>query len=960
MADLRTRSQAKVVDLIGEGPIELVGGLKGIYLNKTAVQNDSGTYNFSGVVAAWRGGTVNQSLIEGFSETQNAITVGVELLKDAPITRTITNPDLDGITLTFKVPALVKQNDSGKLKGTSFVYRIEVQSNGGGYSTVMERTISGRADSGFEFAHRINVRGTAAPWDIRCTRLSDDSSITRQSDLIWEYYTEIIDTHTIYPYSAVCALAFDSTQFSSVPSTAYRVRRNDVQVPTNYDPDTRTYASSGPGTTGGLWDGTFKLAFSDNPAWLFYDLLTSRRFGAGRWIDAAQVNKWELYRIAQYCDELVPDGKGGTEPRFTAFLALSTPEEAYNVIVKLATIFRGISYVKEGVIQPAQDRPGETAWQFTAANVIDGKFSYQGTSRKAMHTVAYVTWIDPENFYQQKVEYVEHPDPEMIARYGIVPLETIAVGCKSQGQAHRVGLHALISEALESETVSFSTGLEGATIQPFDIIEISDRKKTAARLGGRIVSASASGIVLDAPVVLEAGASYTCSVIVPDATPPVVTRAVTTAAGEATALQFAAPLDAVPAPGAVWALWSDAAPPRKYRVTARRESEPNVYQITALRHAPEKYAQIEQDLVITAPQQPDRQAPAAVSNLQLVETVTAATRFTGVETNVSLSWDISLLATAYEVQWQADEDNPVIERTQYPMYVIDLADAGTYSVRITPIRTLPDGTELRGQAVSGSGVIIGTDGVPGDITGLVLDATGSVLTITWDAVPEVAVQVGGRIEIRMGDTDWASSTLLLAVPGTATSAQVPAVNGTYRLRAVTANGMTSPHDAVEVYDGDGSGIVVPSKGDVLQSSLDAMDIGMIGIWPSDAVLPLKYLKLDGASYNVDDYPQLGAFYGGSPGGTFAVADWTDVPVWGAGASGEAGTITGDDSRDLTHSHAAGSLAGSTGAVSGLQTGGAATAGDGSITINGDTADALSTIDIKPRRARAWWIQRALK
>lgn len=954
----KSRALAKVMDLLCEGEIELVNGLKGIYLDKTPVQNDGGSFNFSNLVAAFRPGTIDQSLIQGFESTENAVAVGLTFAQDTPITRTVTNTDIDGISLTFKIPRLFRQTDKGKIRGTQVDLLIEVSTDGGDFVTVANPVYDGESESGFEFSYRVNVRGTTAPWVIRCTQQSSDTDLKHQRDIQWESYTEVVDSHSVYPFSAVAAITYDSTQFSSVPATAYHVRKVDIQVPANYNENTREYFTTGDGTTGGIWDGTFKRAFSDNPAWLFYDLLTHRRYGAGRWIDPALINKWELYRIAQYCDELVPDGKGGMEPRFSCFVYLQSPDEAFNVLQQLASIFRGVSYYTAGSIEPAQDRPSDPVALFTRANVVDGLFSYQGTSRKATHTVALVSWIDPDNFYQQVVEYVEHPDPDMIQRYGLVPLEMVAVGCKSQGQARRAGLHALYSESLEAETVTFVAGLEGSTLKPFDIVQISDPKKTGQRLGGRIISATATSVVLDAPV--PAG-SYSLSLINPGATPPVVTRAVV-ADAETAVLAIDVPLDTVPPSATVWTLTSDAAPAALWRILGRKETAADRHQVTAMRYAPAKYALIETALQVTPPSQPDRRAPGAVAHLLISENTNPGGLLGelsgGVGTTVSISWDIDLLATEYELIYVVDSDNPVIERTSLPRFQVSIGDAGHYSVQLTAIRRLQDGTERRGQPVTVEGDIVGLDGVPDDISGLAMLENGdATLTFSWDLPPEVTVQVGGHIEIRMGGADWDSASVLTTVPGTTTSVTVAAYSTTYRFKAITAAGQASAGSADSAYAGS---VTVPSKAQVIQSSVDAVAIGVPMPWPFDATTPAMYLRMDGSTYNVDDYPELGALYGGMAGGTFNIADWTGVPVWGAAMAGEAGNITGDDERDLSHSHDAGTLDGSEGNVSGLTTGGAASAGDGSITIAGDTGTALGTIDVLPRRARAWWIQRALK
>jgi len=474
---LRSKAFARVLDLISEGEIVgLVDGAKSIYLDETPLQNEDGSYNFQGVELVTRTGTQSQSYVPGFPAVENETGVGVEVKASASVTRQISNPEIDAIRVRVSIPQLTEQNISnGDLLGASVEYAIDVQSNGGGFVTYLTDTVSGKTTSKYERSYRVELTGSA-PWDIRVRRITPDSTkAALQNKTFWESYTEIIDAKLRYPNSALVGIKIDSSQFNNVPRRAYDVKLLKVRVPTNYDPVNRTYT--------GIWNGSFKVEWTDNPAWCFYDLLTNDRYGLGGLIDQTQVDKWALYSVARYCDELVPDGFGGTEPRFTCNIYIQSRAEAYRVIQDMASIFRGMVYWQSGAVTVSQDAPADPVYLFTPANVVGGNFVYSGSSAKARHTVALVSWNDPEDFYRQKVEYVE--DAAGIARYGIIQTNITAIGCSSRGQANRVGRWLLYSEQSEAEVVVFKTGMEGAVARPGQIIQVADPVRGGARRGGR-------------------------------------------------------------------------------------------------------------------------------------------------------------------------------------------------------------------------------------------------------------------------------------------------------------------------------------------------------------------------------------------------------------------------------------------------------------------------------------------
>jgi len=476
---LKSIAFAQFVDLICEGEVEgLVNGMQSIYYDQVPLQNGDGSFNFNGVNVYFQAGTQGQSYLPGFEDVANEFTVNVKVFQASPIIRTITDTDVDEVRVTIGIPQLYIVNSDGSITGTAISLTIDVQSDGAGYVNVVNDTISGKSDVQVQKAYKIALTGSA-PWDIRLTRLtSDNVTTTLANDLYWDTYDEIEDVKLGYPNSAVLGTTIDSSQFDEIPTRAYDMKLLRIQVPSNYDPVARTYT--------GVWDGTFQIAWSDNPAWCYYDLLTNSRYGLGRYIPATAVDKWSLYTIAQYCDGLVDNGTGGTEPRFTCNVYIQTLNEAYTVLQQMASIFRGMVFWAGGTITAAQDAPADPIYQYTAANVIGGVFSYAGASSSARHTVALVTWNNPNNFYAQDVQYVE--DTAGISLYGVISTQVVAVGCTSQGQAERVGRWILYSERMESEICTWSTGLEGAVGRPGQIVQVLDPLRAGKRFGGRLLT----------------------------------------------------------------------------------------------------------------------------------------------------------------------------------------------------------------------------------------------------------------------------------------------------------------------------------------------------------------------------------------------------------------------------------------------------------------------------------------
>lgn len=724
---IRSRQYAKIIDAISEGPIHgLVNGLQSVFLDKTPIQNADGSNNFQGVTVVTRNGTVDQDYIEGFGEVESEVAVSVEVTYATPVVRSLLNENLDAVRVTLRIPTLTYQNPTnGDLGGTSVTIAIDRQTAGAGWETVVTDTINDKTTSAYDRAYRIELPGNG-PWEIRMRRLTPDSTESNtQNRTYWNSYTEIIDAKLRYPCTALAAIRVDAEQFDAIPTRGFHARGQIVSVPSNYDPETRAYT--------GVWDGTWKPAWTNNPAWVFYDAIVNDRAGLGAWLGDSATSKWALYEIARYCDELVPDGFGGMEPRFSCFLYKQQREEAYTVMAALASVFRGVSYWGGGQLVPVQDRPAAVVAQFTGANVVDGEFNYAGSDGKTRYTVALVTYNDPANFYEQAIEYVD--DPEGVARYGVVETEIVAVGCKSRGQAHRLGKWLLYSNIHETDTVSFKAGLDAAKVYPGAIIQTQDRYRSGKRRGGRLAGATSSALTLDAAVTLEPGISYSISVVMPSGA--LVERDVLwggDAALTTAEILLAEPLDEVPLRWSIWVMAGGDLVPETWRVISIGEPDAkNIVQISAVAHRADKFAAIEEGLVLEPlPTTTIRTTPSAVTNL-VASTVMRVLTGSAATARIMLSWTPPAEgAVRYLVSWQRESEGAKANYSSYPTYDIDDVPAGTYTLTVTAINALG----RRGPAVTIEHVV-DQSGVAPDIQGLSLDPlwTGRDCSVSWNELP---------------------------------------------------------------------------------------------------------------------------------------------------------------------------------------------------------------------------------
>ena len=474
----QSKTYIKILYGLGEGEIAgLADGYKSVYLDDTPLQNDDGEFNFAGVKVDFRTGTNDQTYIDGFPDVASETNVGVELKHGTPFVKAFNNLDLDALRVRIKWGALRQQNpDNGDVGGVKIDYAIDVKTDNGGWVQALNTSINAKTSNAYERSHRIDLPKAGTGWAVRVRRITPNSTSELVSDKMFvSAITEVIDLKLRYPNTALLGLRYDAMNFSNVAKMAARCRGLIIKVPTNYNPITRNYD--------GLWDGQFKLAYTNNPAWVYYDLCTAERYGLGSRLTQSMIDKWSLYRLAQYCDQMVDDGMGGQEPRFTVNVYIQSADGAFELLSRLAGVFRAISYWDGTSIVLDADIPQDSIYSFSRANVIDGVFEYTGTRARDRHTVAKVAWDNPANHFKTEYEYVR--DEKAIAKFGVRVADIQAWGCTSKGQAQRAGLWALKSEQLETRMVTFKVGLDGYIPAPAKVIEISDELFAGRATGGR-------------------------------------------------------------------------------------------------------------------------------------------------------------------------------------------------------------------------------------------------------------------------------------------------------------------------------------------------------------------------------------------------------------------------------------------------------------------------------------------
>ncbi|EFH0091667.1 host specificity protein J [Escherichia coli] len=581
--NLKSTQMMSVIDAIGEGPIEgPVKGLQSILVNKTPLTDTDGNPVIHGVTAVWRAGEQEQTPPEGFESSGAETALGVEVTKAKPVTRTITSANIDRLRVTFGVQSLLETTSKGDRNPSSVRLLIQLQRNGN-WVTEKDVTINGKTTSQY-LASVILDNLPPRPFNIRMVRETADSTTDQlQNKTLWSSYTEIIDVKQCYPNTAIVGLQVDAEQFGGQQMTVnYHIRGRIIQVPSNYDPEKRTYS--------GIWDGSLKPAYSNNPAWCLWDMLTHPRYGMGKRLGAADVDKWALYAIGQYCDQTVPDGFGGTEPRMTFNAYLSQQRKAWDVLSDFCSAMRCMPVWNGQTLTFVQDRPSDVVWPYTSSDVVVDDngvgFRYSFSALKDRHTAVEVNYTDPQNGWQTSTELVE--DPEAILRYGRNLLKMDAFGCTSRGQAHRAGLWVIKTGLLETQTVDFTLGSQGLRHTPGDIIEICDNDYAGTMTGGRVLSIDAASrtLTLDREVTLPETGAATVNLINGSGKP--VSVAIT-AHPAPDRIQVSTLPDGVETYG-VWGLSLPSLRRRLFRCVSIRENTDGTFAITAVQHVPEKEA----------------------------------------------------------------------------------------------------------------------------------------------------------------------------------------------------------------------------------------------------------------------------------------------------------------------------------------------------------------------------------
>ncbi|EQV61007.1 phage tail protein [Escherichia coli KOEGE 58 (171a)] len=581
--NLKSTQLLSVIDAISEGPVEgPVDGLKSVLLNSTPVLDTEGNTNISGVTVVFRAGEQEQTPPEGFESSGSETVLGTEVKYDTPITRTITSANIDRLRFTFGVQALVETTSKGDRNPSEVRLLVQIQRNGG-WVTEKDITIKGKTTSQY-LASVVVGNLPPRPFNIRMRRMTPDSTTDQlQNKTLWSSYTEIIDVKQCYPNTALVGVQVDSEQFGSQQvSRNYHLRGRILQVPSNYNPQMRQYS--------GIWDGTFKPAYSNNMAWCLWDMLTHPRYGMGKRLGAADVDKWALYVIGQYCDQSVPDGFGGTEPRITCNAYLTTQRKAWDVLSDFCSAMRCMPVWNGQTLTFVQDRPSDKVWTYNRSNVVmpdDGApFRYSFSALKDRHNAVEVNWIDPDNGWETATELVE--DTQAIARYGRNVTKMDAFGCTSRGQAHRAGLWLIKTELLETQTVDFSVGAEGLRHVPGDVIEICDDDYAGIRTGGRVlaVNSQARTLTLDREIMLPSSGTTLISLVDGQGSPvSVEVQSVT----DGVKVKVSRVPDGV-AGYSVWGLKLPTLRQRLFRCVSIRENDDGTYAITAVQHVPEKEA----------------------------------------------------------------------------------------------------------------------------------------------------------------------------------------------------------------------------------------------------------------------------------------------------------------------------------------------------------------------------------
>lgn len=816
--DLQSVAKAKLLVALGEG--EFAGGLTGkdIYLDGTPLENADGSTNFGGVVWEFRPGTQAQQYIQGIPGSENEISMGVEISSSTAWARTFTNTLLSAVRLRIKWPSIYKQQDNGDLVGYTINYAIDLQTDGGTWKTVLSTRVSGKTTTGYERSHRIDLPQSGSTWTLRLRKTTGDANSAKVGDtMTLQSYTEVIDAKLRYPNTALLYIEFDSSQFNgSIPQISCEPKMRVIRVPDNYDPETRSYL--------GTWTGAFKWAWTDNPAWVFYDLVLSDRFGLGNRLTAANIDKWSLYEVAQYCDQMVPDGKGGdgTEPRYTCNVYVQDRNDAYTVMRDFAAIFRGMTYWGGDQIVALADMPRDIDFSYTRANVVDGLFTYASSTTKTRYTTALVSWSDPDNAYADAMEPVF--EQQLVARYGFNQLEMTAIGCTRQSEANRKGRWGILTNN-KDRVVTFSVGLDGNIPQPGYIIAVADELLSGKVTGGRIRSVNGRVIELDRVADAAAGDRLILNL------PSGAAQSRTIQAINGNKITVTTAFSETPEAECVWVVESDELYAQQYRVVSVSDNNDGTFTISGAAHDPDKYARIDTGAIID--QRPvsvippgNQSAPADI----VIGSYSAVQQGISVET-LRATWSVVDNAIAYEAQWRRNDGNWVnVPRSSTTSFEVESIYAGRYLVRVRAINAAEISS---GWGYSEEATLTGKVGNPPKPVGFAATGINWGIQLNWGFPANTADTLKTEIQYT-ANSDQSDPLLLSDVPYPSSEyIQLGLKAGQefwYRAQLVDKTGNESgwtdwvrgmSNDNADDYLGDIAGDFMTSKdGDALTSQIE--------------------------------------------------------------------------------------------------------------------------------------------
>jgi len=672
---IQSIARAKVLIALGEG--EFAGGLDGknIFLGDsssyTPLQNADGSYNFNNVKYEFRSGTQDQDYIQGFPGIENELQVSYELKQAVPYVRAVSNTQLSALRIRLGWPTLLLQKNNGDKVGTRVEYAIDLSVDGGPYETVVNGAVDDKTTSLYERSHRVNLPKSSTGWQLRVRRITPDSTSVNIVDTMRVVaVTEIIDAKLRYVNTALLYVEFDAKQFpNGIPQVVCNPKGRIIRVPDTYDPETRTYS--------GTWEGVFKWAWTDNPAWIYYDIILNERFGLGQRIDATQIDKWELYRIAQYCDQLVPDGKGGsgTEPRFRCNVYIQDRNDAWTVLRDLAGIFRGMTYWGDNKMYVLADMPRDVWHIYNHASVVEGKFTFADPSETTRNTAALVNWSDPANHYKDTPEPVY--DSDLAMRFDYRQLEMTAIGCTRQSEANRRGRWALLTNGI-GEVVTFSTGMDVPPVG--EVIGVAANELAGRTIGGRVSAVNGRNITLDRAADVKAGNRLFLNL------PSGTAQARTVQAVNGNTVTVTTPYSETPEAECNWGVDSDDLFIALFRVTGTRDNNDGTFEVTGTTYNPDIYsavdtgARLDERPVSVIP--PGVQAPPGNIVVDSYSTVNQNIAIT----TMRVAWDAVQGAVAYEAEWRRDSGNWIsVPRTSSLGFEVQGIYSGRYLVRVRAV-----------------------------------------------------------------------------------------------------------------------------------------------------------------------------------------------------------------------------------------------------------------------------------